>query len=313
MTIKDLKISCGLPSKEANLLVSFVLQQSLTYVLAHPDQELSAAQLKKFQNYAKRRLKGEPLAYITGHQEFFGLDFLVNKHTLIPRPETELMVEEAIDILTREQGNKRTIIDVGTGSGCIITALAHNIKPPVIPAKAGIQTPSHNIIDSRLRGNDNIECTNNIKFIAIDISADALKVAKKNARLNNVEKKIKFNHGNLLEPILSKPCYLLPDMCYLICANLPYLTPTQVENSPTIKYEPKSALISGPDGLDHYRELFTQVKKLSKNHITILCEIDDTQCASMIRLIKKELPNAQFEIKKDLSGYDRLAVISCNA
>lgn len=274
MTIREFKQLTKLPIKEANLLVSFVVDKSLTDILIHQDYEFSKSECLKLEKFTKRRLMGEPMAYILGEQEFCGLKFKVDKNVLIPRPETEMLVEGLIPRVKSDKNTKQLIVDTGTGSGCIAIALAHALKR---------------------------------KITAIDISAQALKIAKNNAKLNNVEKLIDFIKGNLLEP-LSTLDFTTFDL--LVCANLPYLTPSQVKNSPTIQHEPRLAQISGNDGLKHYRELFKQAKKLNAKSITLLCEIDETQKKSMSELIKKELPLAQFGIKKDLGGYDRLAIIN---
>lgn len=271
ISINEFKNSCGLPIKEANLLVSFVLNQPLTFVLTEGDMEIPEASLKKLKKLAERRRQGEPMAYLFGHQEFHGLDFIVNKHTLIPRPETEMMVDEIVS-LARDSERQPLIFDLGTGSGCIAITLAKLL---------------------------------NQKIIAIDISADALKVAKQNARINDVSNLIVFEENDLLKDYLN----FSSQNEIIIAANLPYLTAEQVANSPTIKFEPKSALISGEDGLDHYRQLFAQAKTITAAKLTLFCEIDDTQGKSMTELIKKELPDAQFEIRKDIGDYDRLAII----
>jgi release factor glutamine methyltransferase len=284
MTIGELlRQNQDLDRLETELLVAESLQLSRADVMARPEIEIGKAQEKRINRQLSRLKSGEPLAYILGHKEFYGLDFIVNTYTLIPRPETELMVEEALRI--SRNAERVTIIDVGTGSGCIAITLAKALE---------------------------------FKIIAIDISKRALATARKNAKRNGVSDRIEFMHGNLLRPLLKisdgskAPCACMSGgraAHYVICANLPYLTPEQVRTSPTIQHEPKSALISGADGLKHYRQLFRQAKKLDAAASTLLCEIDDTQGAAMSKLIEKELPQAKYEIKQDLGGYDRLAVI----
>ncbi|MDP2736815.1 MAG: peptide chain release factor N(5)-glutamine methyltransferase, partial [bacterium] len=224
------------PHLEAEILLSKILKKPREFILAHGENKLTAEQIKNFQSLVFRRLKGEPIAYLTGHKEFYGLNFKVNKNVLIPRPETELMVEEALKLVARSSsasarqrrdGQPVTLADIGTGSGCIIIALA-----------------KQNI---------------NGKLLATDISAKALAVARQNAKNNHVDKKIKFLKGGLLEPIV-KNKLIINRQPLIILANLPYLTPTQIKNSPTIKYEPKLALAAGSDGLKYYRRLFKQIK-----------------------------------------------------
>lgn len=284
MTIQELKTISTISIKETNILVSFVLHKDAIFILAHPEFKINKRQGEKIADLIERRSAGEPMAYLLGYQEFYGLKFYTTNSTLIPRPETELIVEEALQTArhTQQEGLLQ-IIDVGTGSGCIAISLAHELRKK-------------------------LEITEQ-KIIAIDIEAKAIKLARKNAQLNKVKEFLDFKIGNLLEPVLRDSQYTLHATRYLICANLPYLTPDQVKHSPTIQHEPKSALISGHDGLEHYRELFKQVKKLKAESITLLCEIDETQKPSMTALIKKELPQGQFDIKNDLSGYPRLAII----
>jgi release factor glutamine methyltransferase len=284
-TIKEIIFKSNISRLEAELLIAHAMYKPREFVLMHPEFRLTRKQENKITKLFERRQAGEPLAYLIGHKEFRGLDFLVNEHTLIPRPVTEMMVEEA----SARFVPGTVVIDIGTGSGCIIISLVKtlNQESTCLPARQGIM---------------------NQEFWGTDISQEALMIAKKNVKLNKVEGCIKFKHGNLLEPILATD-FMIHDSKFILLANLPYLTPTQVKNSPSIKYEPKSALISGRDGLKHYRELFKQIKKFKLNNFTLLCEIDDTQGKIMTALIKKELPQTDFEIKKDLGGYDRLAVI----
>ncbi|OGF27519.1 hypothetical protein A2303_01495 [Candidatus Falkowbacteria bacterium RIFOXYB2_FULL_47_14] len=239
----------------------------------------------------KKRLSGLPVAYLIGHKSFYGLDFIVNKNTLVPRPETEMMVDLTTrysQLITRNE--QMLMVDVGTGSGCIIISLAKQIL-------SRFPTPD---------------------FIATDISPEALAVARKNAKQHGVNKQIKFLRGNLLLPVLSDKNFQSkiknqkPKI--IITANLPYLTPTQIKNSPSIKHEPKIALSAGPDGLKYYRQLFMQIRQMLnvKYQMSIFCEIDPSQSAKIKQLAKRELPKHKFEIKKDLAGYDRLAVIKIN-
>ncbi|KKS53992.1 MAG: Release factor glutamine methyltransferase, partial [Candidatus Magasanikbacteria bacterium GW2011_GWA2_42_32] len=149
----------------------------------------TAKQISHFKKLIARRAKGEPIAYLIGHKEFYGLDFEINKNVLIPRPETELMVEEVVKKIDRL---KIILIDVGTGSGCIPIAILKTIKN-----------------------------TATIKCFAIDISPGAIATAKRNAKKHNV--KIKFLHGNLLEPMMSQLTQYSKKNKIIITANLPYL------------------------------------------------------------------------------------------
>ncbi|HCW74922.1 MAG TPA: peptide chain release factor N(5)-glutamine methyltransferase, partial [Candidatus Marinimicrobia bacterium] len=157
----------NLPHLEAEILLSEILKKPREFILAHGERALTKPQITDYKLLIKKRLKGMPIAYITGEKEFYGLKFKVNKNVLIPRPETELMVEEALKLTA--DGTPAAIIDVGTGSGCVIITLAKQIA--------------------------------NCEFLATDISAKALAVAGQNAKLHGVAKKIKFLKGDLLEPI----------------------------------------------------------------------------------------------------------------
>lgn len=302
MTILDLQKLSSLPSGETEILMAFLLDKEKEFILTHPEFIVPKNVYKKYKELEKKRLKGWSIAVLIGHKEFYGLDFYVDKNVLVPRPETEMIVEEIIDI-TKNCKNKLMLIDLGTGSGAIIISSANEIKK-MFPAKY-----------------------KKTIFRAIDISAPALKVAKKNAILNKQAKKIKFLYGNLLKPLINKEDFnnfITNEL--IIAANLPYLTPNQVKHSLSIQKEPKIALVAGSNGLKYYHELLEQIKDVktvfnlnsnldtnlksnSNSPITILCEIDPSQAKSIQALVKKYFPLAKTEIKKDLAGKNRLAII----
>jgi release factor glutamine methyltransferase len=277
------------PHLDAEILLAHILKKPREFLFAHPETELTKRQVSVFRFQVSERLRGAPVAYITGEKEFYGLKFFVNKNVLVPRPETELMVETAL-ALAKLTNEPIIFIDVGTGSGCIITAIAKAIS--------NFQFPISNQFSM-----------SNFQFVATDISAKALNIAKKNVKLNSVEKNIKFFQGNLLEPVLKSKIQNLKSKI-LICANLPYLTPAQIKKSPTLKFDPKLALTAGKDGLKYYRELFIQINKLQITNYCILCEIDPSQKISIRRLAKRLLPPHEFDLKKDLRGHSRLAIIT---
>ena len=296
------------PHLEVDILLSNTLKKTREFILSHPKKKLTRAQTANYELGVAKRAKGAPVAYITGHKEFYGLDFLVNKYTLIPRPETELMIDTALELLKSRpwkplrdfQGlcgqPPLNIIDIGTGSGCIIISLIKQL----IKAKFSISPASH-----REAGQANFQ------FLATDISEPALILARKNAVKHRVKKQIKFYHGNLLESIIKNNKFLTLNSQFLILANLPYLTPFQIKNSPTIQHEPRLALAAGPDGLKYYRRLFTEIAELCRNNKPsgyILCEIDPGQ-TKIKQLIKNKLPLTKIAIKKDLRGHDRLVII----
>jgi release factor glutamine methyltransferase len=281
---------------DLELIISRVIKKPREFVLAHPEYKIIKNYELRIKNYVNRRIKNEPLAYIFGCKEFYGLNFKVNKNTLIPRPETELMVDEALKLRQQTTGNRQQdilFIDVGAGSGCVIVSIIKNL----INSKFKIQ-------DSR--------------FFASDISEPALRVARQNAKLHGVNKKIKFLHGNLLEPaveIIKNKKLKIENCKLIIVSNLPYLTPTQIKNSPSIQYEPRIALDAGKDGLKYYRRLFKQIKKMlnslefTKNsRIFAIIEIDPAQTAKIKKIIKNNLPAAKIKTKKDLRGLNRIVI-----
>jgi len=258
---------------DLELLVAHVLKKSREFVLAHPEFSVTSNQQLAISKKVSRRMKHEPLAYILGHKEFFGLDFKVTKDTLIPRPETELLVELAIQE-TNTKKQTSNIIDVGTGSGNIIISLAKNTT-----------------------GENN--------FFAVDISKKALAIAKQNAKKHKVD--IKFLHGNLLDPIIKDRSMFHAPCSMIILANLPYLSKEiYTATLPNVKkYEPKSALYSLKDGLDHYERLMDQIKGLKMACrlplTTCYLEISPEQKAKLPKIIKNHLPQAKIEFHKDLA------------
>ncbi len=295
LALKQAKIKN--PHLEAEILLSNTLKKPREFILAHLETQLSKSQINNFKFKITQRSKGEPIAYITGHKEFYSLDFHVNKNVIIPRPETELMVEEALKIIKE----KTIIIDVGTGCGCIIIALAKILnQKSKIPGRAPQSGAGKNQ-----------------KFLATDISNPALTIARKNAKSHKVDKNITFLSGYLLEPIIYRLKILNLKPKIVIMANLPYLTSTQIKYSPTIQYEPKIALSAGTNGLKYYRQLFKQVKYIiqifnNASSITIFCEIDPSQTIKIKQLAKNILPQCKYKIKKDLKGHNRLFIIEIN-
>ena len=275
MTINQIINNCKLGPEEGLSLLSFIEQKPIVVLLTHLEQRVTAYNFQKFRILEKRRLNNWPFAYLTGQKEFFGLNFQVNKNVLIPRPETELIVEEIIKEVINQPNITRFIIDLGTGSGAIIVSLAKNIK----------QT--------------------NIKFFASDISQSALRIAKKNAKGNSVNKRIKFFRGNLLKPVIKN----LKNKDLIITANLPYLTKAQIKKSPSISREPKLALDGGPGGLKYYEELFKQLRDISYRSLFLMIEIDPTQTTKIKSLAKKYFSLADLEMQLDLAGRQRFAII----
>lgn len=266
---------------DAEILLSLAGNMPKEYILAHPERTLTPAQTKKYFSFAKRRSSGEPVAYIVGKKEFFGLDFIVDKNVLVPRPETELLVERAIEnIKNAKRDIFDAIIDVGTGSGNIIISMAKNI-PNKIQKK--------------------------INFFAIDISKESLQVAKANAKKYRLAKKIKFIQSDLLKYFRKNK---IKQKNILIVANLPYVSPKIFkQNKNDLKFEPETALLSRKNGLAHYIKLFEQVRLLLTVHFSLILEFSPEQKPEICRIIKKYLPKAGTIFRKDLAGKWRAAEI----
>lgn len=259
---------------DAEVLLSYVLKKDKEFIFINPEFKLNQAQAKKYKWLIKRRAKFEPVAYLTGQKEFYGLNFLVNKNVLIPRPETELLVEEAINLVKKSEifnaQSKIVIADIGTGSGAIAIALKKYLPKT--------------------------------KIIATELSPSALNVAQKNATRNKVA--IKFIKTDLLNG--------LKDQIDLIAANLPYVPTAEkkIKNifSASLKYEPAQALYSGPYGLKAYEKLFGQIRSLKNKPKVLVCEIGSTFVAKTKTLAKKYFPSAKITLKKDLCGKNRLMI-----
>ncbi len=275
LLISSKKISPG----EAEILLAHVLRKPKEYLISHDDAPVSFLNRFRFSRLITKRTQGIPIAYLTGHKEFYGLDFLVNKRTLIPRPETELLVDWANDELRimNHESRLTTIIDVGTGSGCIPISIKKTIKQKIN------------------------------KTIAIDISRGALKVAKQNAKNHHVD--IEFLQGNLLDPVIHNSQFIIHNSSLVITANLPYLTNEQFASEPSIQREPKSALVAEENGLALYRQLLEQIS-LYALPCTLFLEIDPSQSEPIKKLINNILPQSTIEIKKDLRGQDRVVKIN---
>ena len=266
---------------DIEIIIANSLAKTREFVLTYPEFKISKTKLERIEINIKRRLKGEPIAYIIGRKEFYGLNFIVNKSTLIPRPETEMIVELVKNEINKTE-SAADIIDIGTGSGCIIISVASTTNSK-----------------------------SKLSFYGSDISKEALLVAKKNAKANGANKKIKFLHGNLLQPFLNNKKLISKKI--IITANLPYLSRNIYQSAPidVKKFEPKSALYSSENGLQHYRKLLQQTISLKnkENEIIILLEISPEQKTLLTKIIKSITPLAEIEFKKDLAKKWRLCKI----
>ncbi len=274
------------PDLDAEILLSSILKKNREFLFSYPDAEVSPQKIIKFKTLIQKRIQQEPIAYLIKEKNFYGRPFGVSLDTLIPRPETELLIEKTLEYCHQQfyPSKKIALIDVGTGSGCILISLLKELQK------------------SRFRNSQ-------IEAFGIDISTKALKIAEKNAKNLEVNWKIDFSKGDLLKSLLSN---LLSNKFdnktqLIITANLPYLSPKIYHNCPASvqAFEPKKALIAKKDGLEFYLKLLNQIKRhklpdLVQN-LYLIFEISPEQKKFAQTEFKKIFPQANFKFSKDFS------------
>ncbi len=262
------------PALDASVLIAHIVRKPRTWVVAHPELALTTAQRKLLDSALGRLEAGEAFPYVLGRWDFFGLQFEVTPDVLIPRPETELLVEKAIAWLQKSPV-RRTIADVGTGSGAIAISIAVNIPDAHV--------------------------------LATDISHRALEVARRNALRFNVERRVDFVQCDLLPQHIDP----LPTESHfdLICANLPYIPTVKLHSLPVFGREPTVALDGGPDGLDPIRRLLNMGPEWLAPNGMILLEIEATRGIQALNLACDLFSNASIHLYQDLMGQDRLLEI----
>lgn len=263
------------PSLDAQVLLGQVTDANRAVTLAYPERALSAEQAARYAELIARRAAHEPVAYLTGHREFMGLDLLVDRRVLIPRPETELLVEAALadlaERLARTPQSPPLVADIGVGSGAIPIALA--VGEPRLP---------------RLYG--------------ADISPEALALARENATRLGVAARITFLEGDLLAP--------LPKPVDLLTANLPYVAPDDPDVPRSVSaYEPALAVYGAGDGLDHIRRLLAQAPSSLRPGASLYLEFGYDQGAAIQRLALDAFPGANLRLGADYAGWDRYIAI----
>jgi len=260
-------------SVEAELLLGHVLGMSRTQLYTEPERALTSAETKHLWHFVQRRLDHEPTAHILGHCEFYGIDFCIDCHTFIPRPETELLVEKAVELARRisYRGKQINIADVGTGCGVIAVSLALALPQA--------------------------------KIYATDISASALLVAGINCQRHGVSSQVELLPGNLLEP--------MPQPVDMIVANLPYIKDCEFKDlSPEIiNFEPTIALAGGEDGLDKIQQMLEQMPGKLNYGACFLLEIGQGQGEMVTSLIKSYSSQASIELIPDLGGIERVVKV----
>lgn len=253
-------------SLDAQLLMAEVLGVSRAHVLAHPERLLTDEQHAQFLALAERRVAGEPIAYLLGRRAFYDREMIVSPAVLIPRPETEDLLERA---LNSEQAARPdcSVVDVGTGSGAIAVTFAA-LKP-------------------------------HAQVYATDLSPAALDIARRNAEAQSV--RLTFFQGDLLLPLIERGIQV-----DLLLANLPYIEGGVIPTLDVSRYEPVMALDGGADGLDLVRRLIVQAPAVLKPRALILLEIGYDQGARSADLLRDAFPSATLEVFKDLAGHDRV-------
>jgi release factor glutamine methyltransferase len=259
------------PRLNAELLLAHSLRLSKEELYIRLCDPLREEEGELVQDLIRRRASGEPLQYILGHQEFWSIDLKVDPRVLIPRPETEHLVEEALSILINISSKKiPSVLELGTGSGAIAISLAKEVR--------------------------------NIFLVATDLSGEALMVARENAKQASVSDQIRFVKGDLLQPFRSG------ELFDLILSNPPYIPDPDIDGlAGEIKnHEPLIALKGGKDGFDFYRRLISRISSYLKREGWLLLEVGSAQAGSVARMIEAEGGFHRPERVKDFSGIERV-------
>lgn len=255
------------PSLDAALLLAHALHQPRSWLYAYPEYRLTDQEKTHWQSCLDQRLSFRPLAYIVSKKEFMGLVFQVDERVLIPRPETELLVELALAWLDQTDVPAPRVVDVGTGSGCIALSLAH--------------------------------AWSQIDLVGIDLSAEALQVARHNSRHLNLQNRVTWRQGNLLEPMTEPASLVLANLPYVSCQEWTTLMPDITD------YEPSLALRSDEDGLAHTRRLVAMLPGRLQTGASVLLECGAGQSVRVRRLLEQSGLFAQVSVYNDLAGIGR--------
>jgi release factor glutamine methyltransferase len=257
------------PRLAAEVVLAHALNVSRAQLLARADESLTPDQLARTQRDLERLINHEPLAYVVGHREFYDVDLLTDARALIPRPETECLIEHALKALADHPAP--LIADVGTGCGAIAVTLARHLPQA--------------------------------RVIATDLSPEALELARENAQRLGVAARIDFRAGSLLEPIAESLDLLAANLPYIDDKDWPYLAKT------IRGHEPKMAFLGGPDGLDLVRGLLRDAPRVTHLDSVIVLEIGAYHGDAVTEIARQHFPRAYIEIKPDYGGLERLAVI----
>lgn len=270
------RLNTPTPQLDAEVLLGYIFQVDRSWLHTYPELELTSSQLKAYKKLVRRRAKFEPIAYIIGKKEFYGKEFLVTPDTLIPRPESEVIIDNLKSFFDHDQN--LLIIDVGTGSGCLAITSALIFK--------------------------------NSQILALDTSKKALDVATVNAHRLGVLDRIEFRKNHLLNGLNQDDFFV-----DIILANLPYLTKKDLLDSPTaadLRYEPKSALLAGDNGLALIKECTQQSIAILKRKGRIYFEMMPYQVGSFIAWVKEKNLPFDITIAEDLANLERVVILTLN-
>lgn len=254
---------------DAQVILAHVLEVDRSWLFAHYEHVLSPEHAERYTELVARRMTREPVAYLVNHREFYGIDLYVDQRVLIPRPETEMLVDQVLTEATFRSPQQLVVADVGAGSGAIAIAVAMNAP--------------------------------NTHIYALDFSVDALTVARRNVEKHALTEQITLLQSDLLGG--------LPARADIVVANLPYVTNRDFKTlEPDVrKYEPPHALVGGPLGLDVIARLLPQLPIHCKPGALVVLEIGYNQGEAVMRLVTKYTPQAtQLEVHRDYQGHDRV-------
>ena len=278
MTIKELinkakKVLIENKIEDANILarrlLEHILNQNKQYLIINQDNQVTKDHEEKYINMLQEIVNGKPIQYITNNQEFMKLNFYVDENVLIPQPDTEILVEEVIEIYNKKEEENVKILDICTGSGAIGISVANYCK--------------------------------NAKIVETDISKKALEIAQLNCKRNNLEDKIKFIQSDMFENIKEK--------FDIIVSNPPYIKTQVIKQlDKQVQEEPFIALDGGEDGLKFYKVLIDYSHKFLNENGYLCIEIGYDQKEEVISLIEKSSKYKEIYSKKDLSGNDRIII-----
>ncbi|MFO7632887.1 MAG: peptide chain release factor N(5)-glutamine methyltransferase [Caldilinea sp.] len=254
---------------DAQVILAHVLGVDRSWLFAHYEHVLTPEHADRYTELVVRRMAREPVAYLVNHREFYGIDLYVDHRVLIPRPETEMLVDQVLTEATFHSAQQLIVADVGAGSGAISIAVAVNAP--------------------------------NTRVYALDVSADALEVTRRNVEAHCLGDRVTLLQSDLLT--------VLPERADIVVANLPYVTSRDYKTlEPDVRnYEPTHALVAGPHGLDVIARLLPQLPDHCMPGGLVVLEIGHNQGDVVMRLVEKMLPQVtQLELHRDYQGHDRV-------